>query len=1022
VADVLTFYQERIANEGYLRTATERRSILELARLIGYRLRPGLAASVYLAYTLEPTQETTPIEPGNKAQSIPGPNELPQVFETAEKLIAYSKLNLVKPRMTQPQLFNLGAPHIKNPSIVLQGASANLRVNDAILLEFTPIGSAGGQPIVSSYRATEIAPEPALNRTTVKLTFQATATSAISIATPAVDLISAAKAIAERYQRLTIFGLSEKSKIVRRAVDRVSTSVANAKTEAELQILSSYLADEYAFSSSHGYDKIASWLGGMKEELEKLYEKQASSNGSNGDTKNGSQQIPVGLPSFVELLQPFKQPQSLQPRNEARLHREVGQIYSEKSSFVSRLYATLQPLAAPFVDAALVNAEAIQIPTPSRVGGVVELTQVQAQRQEAFLAGHSFPTVFRETTTGNTKTLTPVLPPTHRNYIDALIEAGLIDSDHEGEDLKDLSFLALDTEYPQIQAGEFIAVLRPHIEVNTAEPNKSKITADNDSSVHKVERVLKASLTLNQIPVTVTILKLETPWLRKDEQKVALPSNALVRRTTVYVQGEKLPLAEAPIESLVGPTTDDPTPLIELDGLYSSLEPGRWVILSGELVVRGRSLDAVNTGVRVSELVMVAAAQHEAKTLVNGELVEVKGEKLHTFIRPAQTPAYTYKRDTVKIYGNIVRATHGETRNEVMGSGDGGQTLQMFPLRQAPLTYLAAPTPSGVQTTLEVRVNDIRWREAANLFTLARSDRGYITKTGDDGKTVVIFGNGEHGTRLPTGVENVKAVYRSGIGQPGNVKAEQIKLPMTKPLGVKGVINPLPASGGADRESGDQARRNAPLATLALDRLVSVRDYADFSRTFAGIAKADARQLSDGAREIVHLTIAGAGNIPIDITSDLYRNLLEALKRFGDPFQPLEVEVFERVLLVISAKVNLHPDYLWESVKPKIRAALLDRFGFESRELGQDVTASEVLSVIQAIPGVNYIDLDLLDSVDEEKLKDPNFGASLSLCSRVNAKLARVITVDDTNDILPAQLVFLSAEATDTLILEEVAG
>src|SRR5947208_13750283 len=53
VADVLTFYQERIANEGYLRTATERRSILELARLVGYNLRPGVSASVYVAYTLE---------------------------------------------------------------------------------------------------------------------------------------------------------------------------------------------------------------------------------------------------------------------------------------------------------------------------------------------------------------------------------------------------------------------------------------------------------------------------------------------------------------------------------------------------------------------------------------------------------------------------------------------------------------------------------------------------------------------------------------------------------------------------------------------------------------------------------------------------------------------------------------------------------------------------------------------------------------------------------------------------------
>src|SRR4051794_214212 len=36
VADVLTFYQERIANEGYLPTAIERRSIQELGRLIGY--------------------------------------------------------------------------------------------------------------------------------------------------------------------------------------------------------------------------------------------------------------------------------------------------------------------------------------------------------------------------------------------------------------------------------------------------------------------------------------------------------------------------------------------------------------------------------------------------------------------------------------------------------------------------------------------------------------------------------------------------------------------------------------------------------------------------------------------------------------------------------------------------------------------------------------------------------------------------------------------------------------------------
>src|SRR5512147_1137707 len=70
VGDILTFYQERIANEGYLRTATERRSIIELARLVGYRLRPGVAATVYLAYTLDNNINDEVIIPvGARAQS-----------------------------------------------------------------------------------------------------------------------------------------------------------------------------------------------------------------------------------------------------------------------------------------------------------------------------------------------------------------------------------------------------------------------------------------------------------------------------------------------------------------------------------------------------------------------------------------------------------------------------------------------------------------------------------------------------------------------------------------------------------------------------------------------------------------------------------------------------------------------------------------------------------------------------------------------------------------------------------------
>ena len=87
LADVLTFYQERIANEGYLITATERRSVLELAKLIGYRPRPGVSAGVFLAFTVNDGFDGK-IPDGTRAQSVPGTGETAQYFETSVTLPA----------------------------------------------------------------------------------------------------------------------------------------------------------------------------------------------------------------------------------------------------------------------------------------------------------------------------------------------------------------------------------------------------------------------------------------------------------------------------------------------------------------------------------------------------------------------------------------------------------------------------------------------------------------------------------------------------------------------------------------------------------------------------------------------------------------------------------------------------------------------------------------------------------------------------------------------------------------------
>jgi predicted phage baseplate assembly protein len=559
------------------------------------------------------------------------------------------------------------------------------------------------------------------------------------------------------------------------------------------------------------------------------------------------------------------------------------------------------------------------------------------------------------------------------------------------------------------------------------------------------EKVCSRSIAAYGLSGKSTRINLDTAWLSSDDLAAATESSndsgtpagfSIVRGTTVYAQSEELVLTEAPITEAIGSTSKQAN-RIELDGLYDGLESGRWVIVSGER--------SDLPGVKSSELVMLAAVEQTSNQ-------DFPGDSPHTTLIFAEALAYAYKRDTVTIYGNVVKATHGETRAEVLGSGAGGKSFQQFPLRQLPLTYLAAPTAIGSASTLELRVNEVRWYETDSFVGLGPNDRNYILRTDDHAQTTVVFGNGRMGSRLPTGIENIRAVYRSGIGKAGNVKAAQISVLATRPLGLKGVTNPLPATGGADRESRDTARRNIPLAVMALDRLVSTQDYADFARTFAGIGKTSAKELSNGRQQVVHVTIAGADDIPIDRNSDLYRNLLQALQQnSGDPYQPIQLVLREMMVLILVARIRVLPDYLWEFVEPKIRATLLSNFSFEQRELGQSIPLSEVTSVIQKIPGVDFVDVDIFDSISEtqarsfvsssteksslvqpltEKLKDiakSKYRDSDPLTENsgnefrqprphVSVALARI---EAGKSILPAQLAIFSPAIADTMILKE---
>ena len=82
LADILTFYQERIINEAFVGTATRRDSLVRLAELLGYRPTPAAGAVGTVAFTIE-KGKTVDLPPGFKVGSKPVPGKIAAVITEA---------------------------------------------------------------------------------------------------------------------------------------------------------------------------------------------------------------------------------------------------------------------------------------------------------------------------------------------------------------------------------------------------------------------------------------------------------------------------------------------------------------------------------------------------------------------------------------------------------------------------------------------------------------------------------------------------------------------------------------------------------------------------------------------------------------------------------------------------------------------------------------------------------------------------------------------------------------------------
>ncbi|MFJ3306456.1 putative baseplate assembly protein [Streptomyces sp. NPDC086549] len=534
--------------------------------------------------------------------------------------------------------------------------------------------------------------------------------------------------------------------------------------------------------------------------------------------------------------------------------------------------------------------------------------------------------------------------------------------------------LPLDGDHPRILARSWIVVDPP----------------DGGGVPHEVRNARSVGLTSYGISARSTELALAEEWFG-----ASVTSLKDLRGYTVHALAEPLSLAPEPV-------TDDVTgPYIDLDRVIEGLPPSRAVLVTGT-----PSEGSVPTG--------------EVAHVVSAHTVTDPG-------RPGATP-YTvltlsarlrrsYLRDTVTVWGNVAPATHGETKDEpALGSGDAALPSQRFALGAHPLTYVAAPDADGEQAALTLRVAETEWHETDEIARGGPADHSYELRTDDSGTATVTFGDGHRGARLPTGTGNVAARYRVGIGRSGNLRAGQLSQLRTKPVGISAVTNPLPTSGGTDADTDAALRARAPLPTLAMDRLVGLRDYADFTLARAGIGKAAATRLAVGGRELVHVTVAGVDDAAIDPDSAVLTSLLTAFRRYGDPGVPAAVAPRTRWNLVVQARIGIDPDRSAALLEPHVRAEFERVFGFEARELGRSAYLAEAVAALQGVPGVVFVDIRRFGATPGDTAADAD--AVTGVAQRVLARPARVEGDPLSEAVLPADLVIAAPGLPRFVVLD----
>ena len=348
----------------------------------------------------------------------------------------------------------------------------------------------------------------------------------------------------------------------------------------------------------------------------------------------------------------------------------------------------------------------------------------------------------------------------------------------------------------------------------------------------------------------------------------------------------------------------------------------------------------------------IARGARERGALMTGS-VAVSGDGGGTFSPTDSDASFPAALSApVAIHGNVIDVVRGESVfDEILGSADAATAFQSFTLKKAPLTWIEEPgAPNGRRPLLDVRVDGILWRRVETLYRAGPDDRVFLVREDADGKTRIVFGDGNRGARPSSGVDNVRADYRFGAGAakppPGAVRQ-----PARPVKGLARALSPVPFESGGDAADPSEIRSAAPRSALTLGRVVSNQDFEAVARAAAGVLNAAVGWGWDTRRQraLVKVWIVVDQGDPSD-------DLATSLKAQAAPGTEVVVTLATAKVRALTADIDVDPSWPDAETKAAAHAALFDaKDGLLSPArvpIGGVIFRSVITERLHAVPGI----------------------------------------------------------------------